>query len=86
MAAYGVPDVVPNNSLEIAANSAEKHRSASVCDDEDGDTVMSSLDESEADDETYNDFIMPSHIIDEAAGLSQHRHGSPPQSFEEIVA
>jgi len=47
---------------------------------------MSSLDENEADDEIYNDFNLPFHIIDEAADLSQLRHGGPRRSFGEIFA
>jgi hypothetical protein len=49
-------------------------------------TVASSLDKSDIDDDIYNDLVVPSYLIDEAADLSQRNHTSSLPSFEEIFA
>ncbi|KAI9769849.1 MAG: hypothetical protein M1840_003843 [Geoglossum simile] len=75
-----------SDESQSVANSAENNRSTIEFDIEDEDTVMSSPDESEADDDIYNDLAIPSYIIDEAADLSHHGHACPLLSFEEILA
>ena len=79
------PSLILNESLEAAANIAENNKLICYDDKEDGDTAMSSLSESEIDDD---DDIrdVPSYLIGEAADLSPFRCKSPLQSFEDILA
>ena len=48
----------------------------------DEDTV-SSLDESESNNDIYNDMVVPSYLIDKAADLSQRNYASSLPSFEQ---
>ena len=65
----------------------QHHRLATVDDGEEGrDTVMSCFGESEVDDDIHNNFNVPSHLIEEAADLSEHGYDSLLQSFEDIFA
>jgi len=52
-------------------------------DSEDEDTEASSLNKSNIDD-YYSDIVVPSHLIDEAADLSQLKYMSSQLTFEEI--
>ena len=48
--------------------------------------MASSLDKRDIDDDIYNDLVVLSYLIDEAADLSQRNHTSSLPSFEEIFA
>lgn len=75
-----------SNGSQLVANSVENNRAICEFASGDEDTVASSLDESDIDDDLYNDFVVSSYLIDEAVDLSQHKHASSQQSFEEIFA
>ncbi|KAI9772985.1 MAG: hypothetical protein M1840_008867 [Geoglossum simile] len=79
-------ELAPSDESQSVANSAENNRSTSEFDIKDEDTVMSSPDESEADDDIYNALAILFYIIDEAADLSHHGHVCLLLSFEEILA
>jgi hypothetical protein len=78
------PPFILNKSLEVAANIVENNKLICYDDEEDGDTAMSSLSESEIDDDDIRD--VPSYLIGEAADLSPFRCKSPLQSFEDVLA
>src|SRR5450756_1586820 len=79
-------NVVARSGLlqQSPANSAENNRWTNELDSGEESTV-SSLDESDSDEEIYNDLMMPSYIIHNAAELAQC-HARPLQDFEEIFA
>ena len=80
------PALLSDESLQTAANCAEDSRLTSVDDDEeDGDTVISSPDESEIDDNVCGSYNIPSDLIVDAAALSHQRDKSPLQSFREYI-
>ncbi len=74
------------NGSQLIANGAENNRSTCEFASGDEDSVSSSLDESDIDDDIYNDLVVPSYLIAEAADLSQRNHASSQPSFEEIFA
>jgi hypothetical protein len=47
---------------------------------------VSSLDESNINNDIYNNLVVPSYLIDEAANLLQYNYTSPPPSFKDIFA
>jgi hypothetical protein len=79
-------NVVARSGLfpQSPANSAENNRWTNELDSGEESTV-SSLDEGDSDEDIYDDLIMPSYIIHNAADLAQY-HARPPQDFEEIFA
>jgi hypothetical protein len=79
-------NVVARSSLlqQSSANSAENNRWTNEFDSEEESTI-SSLDESDSDENIYDDLMVPSHIIYDAADLAQCR-ARPSQDFEEIFA
>lgn len=52
--------------------------------DNDNTSSVSSSEESESDDDIYNQIVVPSHLVDEAADLSQYYFTNSPLSFEQI--
>jgi hypothetical protein len=78
------PPFILNKSLEVAANIVENNKLICYDNEEDGDTAMSSLSESEIDDDDIRD--VPSYLIGEAADLLPFRCKSSLQSFEDVLA
>lgn len=65
-----------SNGSQLIANSAENNRSIYEFASGDEDIVASSLDESDIDNDIYNDLVVPSYLIDEAADLSQRNYAT----------
>lgn len=74
--------VARSDQSQSLANNAENNRWTNEFDSGEESTV-SSLDESDADEDIYDDLLIPSYIIHEAADLSQCR-ACPTQDFEDI--
>ncbi|KAK5367235.1 hypothetical protein LTS13_008088 [Exophiala xenobiotica] len=76
---------LPDGS-QLVANDAEIDRSNDDFANTSDDTWPSYLDESENETDIYDELVVPFHLIDEAADLSQYEHSTSPLSFEELFA
>lgn len=71
---------------QVAAIGAEIDGPISEFASADEDASTSCPDESEGDDDIYDEMNLPSHLIDEAADLSEYNHANMSPSFEKIFA
>ncbi|KAG4413288.1 hypothetical protein IFR04_013579 [Cadophora malorum] len=76
--------VARSGRLQSSAYSAGNDRWTNESDGGEESTIPS-LDESDSDEDIYDDLIIPSYIIDDAADLSQC-HARPLENFEEMFA
>jgi hypothetical protein len=80
------PRPTPSDESQVAANGAEIEGPISEFASADEDASTSCPDESESDDDIYDEMNVPSHLIDEAADLSEYNHANTSLSFEKIFA
>jgi hypothetical protein len=80
------PGPVPSDESQVAANGTEINGPISESASADKNVSTSCPDESESDDDIYDEINVPSHLIDEAADLSEYNHTNTPLSFKKIFA
>ena len=80
------PGPARSDESQVAAIVAEIDGPVSEFASADEDASTSYLDESEGDDDIYHEMNLPSHLIDEAADLSEYNHANMSPSFEKIFA
>jgi hypothetical protein len=76
--------VARSHRLQSSANSAENNRWTNETAGEE-ESIISSLNESDSNEDIYDDLTIPSYVIDDAADLPQC-HARPLQNLQEIFA
>ena len=69
-----------------SANGVAPDRSTDNLANIDEDVSASDLDESESENDIYDEMIVPSHLVDEGADLSEYHHTDSPLTFEKLFA